>query len=96
MKMGKPTVITDNRLQSIDKLMELVDLENKFQLTKWGIQSRTPFEWMTYLSEETGEVSKAICESEYDNGDPQAVVAECIQVATLALKIAEMYNLRKG
>lgn len=56
-----------------------------------GVQHRTPFEWLTYAAEELGELAKAISEHEYREGDWRDVVDEAVQVATLALKIAEMY-----
>jgi len=55
-----------------------------------GIQNRTPFEWLAYLTEEVGELGKAISEAHYRNGHWAEVKREAIQVATLALKIAEM------
>lgn len=73
-------------------LPDLVRLESARQIGKWGIQDRHPFEWLAYLSEEFGEVSKAINEAVYRNGPASDVVNEAIQVATLALKIAEMYR----
>lgn len=73
-------------------LLDLVRLESARQIGKWGIQDRHPFEWLAYLSEEFGEVSKAINEAVYRNGPASDVVNEAIQVATLALKIAEMHR----
>ena len=70
---------------------DLVWKENVNQIKKWGIQDRSPFEWLTYLTEEVGELACAISENEYRDGTPQDVTNEAIQVATLALKIAEMY-----
>ncbi len=84
--------LTDCRLQDLVKLFEMVDEENARQIRKWGIQIRTPFEWMTYLTEEVGEISKAISEAEYRGAPLDDVVTEAIQAATLALKIAEMYS----
>jgi NTP pyrophosphatase (non-canonical NTP hydrolase) len=39
-----------------------------------------------------GELAKAIGEFEYRNGTKEEVAKEAIQVATLALKIAEMFE----
>ncbi|MDD4339237.1 MAG: hypothetical protein PHV00_06105 [Syntrophales bacterium] len=79
-------------LANHDFLYELVDGENTRQLMKWGIQDRSPFEWMVYLTEEVGELAEAISEHAYRHAPPDGVVTEAIQVATLALKIAEMYS----
>ena len=74
------------------ELVELIQFENEAQLAKWGIQTRSIFEWLAYLTEEVGELSEAASEHEYRNGRPETVRHEAIQVATLALKIAEMFG----
>jgi NTP pyrophosphatase (non-canonical NTP hydrolase) len=79
-------------LEKMDYLMILCSSENSRQLKKWDVQDRSPFEWLAYLSEEVGELSEAISEHHYDRGGQLCdVYTEAIQVATLALKIAEMY-----
>ena len=65
--------------------------ESDRQIKKWGIQDRHPFEWLAYTTEELGELSKAISEYIYRNGLVCNVIGEAIQLATLALKIAEMF-----
>ena len=73
-------------------LTNLVLDEDRAQVKKWGLQEATMFEWLAYLTEEIGELSEAICDHQYqrEDGTPEKVRAEAIQVATLALKIAEM------
>ena len=71
-------------------LFNELDEENLRQISKWGIQERTPFEWLTFTAEELGSLAKAISEHQYRKGPPGKIVSEAIQVATLALKIAEM------
>jgi len=66
--------------------------ENHKQVEKFGIQDRSPFEWMAYITEEVGELAQAISEFEYRNGTPGAVIKEAIQAATLCLKVAEMFK----
>ena len=80
----------DKQLKKIDLLVQDCLLEHKKQIAKWGVQNRTSFEWLAYLTEEVGEVAQAISEYEYRVGLSQAIYWEAIQVATLALKIAEM------
>lgn len=75
-------------------IFEMVRQENKRQLEKWGIQTHTAFEWLAYLTEELGELAKAISEYEYRDGERAAITAEAVQVATLALKMVEMSILR--
>jgi NTP pyrophosphatase (non-canonical NTP hydrolase) len=86
---------TDQELKNpaIDRM---VYEEHKRQIAKWGVQSRTAFEWITYLTEEVGELAEAVSEQEYRGGASAAVTKEAIQVATLALKIAEMFHDCKG
>lgn len=86
---------TDNRLGAYDT-EGTIKGEDEMQVRKWGIQTRTPFEWMTYLTEETGELAEAISEYVYRNGDVADICKEAIQVATLAMKILNMAGTEKG
>lgn len=76
-------------------LFDQLDEENLRQLEKWGIQERTIFEWLSYLAEEQGSLAKAINEHHYRGGPVEKVIAEAFQVATLALKIAEMCKYKQ-
>lgn len=76
-------------------IADLIASENSRQLEKWGIQSRNPFEWLAYITEEVGELSEAISEYTYRNGSIKDIKKEAIQVATLALKVAEMALARE-
>lgn len=87
-----PKYFEDQKLQDLATLIRMVLDENRRQLSKWGIQDHTSFAWMTILAEEAGSVAKAIGEFEYRGGAASKVVNEAIQVATLALKIAEMFG----
>ena len=82
----------DRCLEKDAWIIKKIQNENTSQLMKWGIQVHTSFEWLTYTTEELGELAKAIGEYEYRNGTKGEVVKEAIQVATLALKIAEMFD----
>ncbi len=81
---------TDKVLKDDNWIINKIQMENINQQQKWGIQTRSAFEWLTYTTEELGELALAISEYEYQIGTKEAVVREAIQVATLALKIAEM------
>jgi len=83
----------DNQLKKIELLLQSVECENLRQVEKWGIQDRSSFEWLTYLTEEVGELAEAISEYEYRGATTEDIFKEAIQVATLALKIAEMNQL---
>ena len=80
---------------NINILKDDVLKENQRQLTKWGIQTRSPFEWLTYLTEEVGELAQAVSEFEYRKGSVDDIYKEAIQVATLSLKIAEIVGVRR-
>lgn len=80
----------DLRLKNFHWLMEELKTEDFKQVDKWGIQVRTLFEWMNYVTEEVGSLAKAISEYSYRDGSKEAIIAEAIQSATLILKIADM------
>lgn len=86
------SILIDRELKQIDILKDEILLESEKQINKWGIQERSPFEWMVYLMEEVGELSEAISEYEYRDGDIREIRKEGIQVVTLALKIIESYD----
>ena len=88
---------TDLELKDKQWILKKIKDENINQLDKWGIQTHSAFEWLAYTTEELGELAQAISEVEYRDGEKEQVVKEAVQVATLALKIAEMFekNLEK-
>jgi len=86
------TLLRDQLLEHSKGLFREVLHESIRQIDKWGIQEHTPFEWMTYITEEVGELAQAISEYEYRDGPRNNIVQEAVQVATLALKVAEMYG----
>jgi hypothetical protein len=73
-------------------VIEKIQSENIRQIGKWGVQTHSAFEWLTYTTEELGSLAKTIGEHEYRGGPKERIVSEAIQVATLALKIAEMFE----
>lgn len=89
--MNHLRMLKDLQLINQTELFKQVRTESAQQVLKWGVQERTPFEWMCYLTEETGELAEAISEREYREGTDEQVTMEAIQVATLAIKVAEMY-----
>ncbi len=69
--------------REFDKIQD----EHWQQVRKWGIQKRTLFEWMTFLTEEVGELAEAISEQQYRTGTYEEIEKEAVQVAALACKI---------
>lgn len=87
----KKLTFQDQALVNIERLVELVLEEHLRQMQKWGIQERTPPEWIMYLAEEVGEVAEAGADLYYGRTkESSPLVLEALHVATLALKIAEM------
>jgi NTP pyrophosphatase (non-canonical NTP hydrolase) len=80
-----------------DDLLLRVLTENDRQLGKWGYQDHSAFRWCTFLVEEVGELAASIADSHWDREDitDKDVADEAIQVATLAMKIAEMHLFRE-
>jgi len=84
----------DRGLEDDKWILANIQNENENQVEKWGIQCVTAFEWLTYTTEELGELAQAIKEYEYRDGTAEQIVKEAIQLATLALKIAEIFKMR--
>jgi len=84
--------LKDCEFRTLADLVALLEEENQAQLKKWGVQIASPPEWMLFLTEEVGELAQAIAEHEYRQGSKEDVIKEAVQVATLALKIVEMYR----
>ncbi len=82
----------DKCLSKDSWIIKKIRNENMSQLSKWGIQIHSSFEWLAYLTEEIGELAQSISEHEYRDGKKDQVIKEAIQVAALALKIAEMFD----
>jgi len=76
--------------------------EHTRQIAKWGFQKHPPHIWMSILTEEVGELAKAILEMTHPRSQGarpnacQQIRKEAIHVATTALKIAEMSTYEEG
>lgn len=68
----------------------LIEKEDEAQVAKWNYQTHSAFEWLAFITEELGELSEAISNCKFREGDKEAIVAEAVQVATLAIKVAVM------
>ena len=85
--------LTDKGLRP--EAINMVYQEDRKQREKWGDQTHSIYKWITILSEEVGELSKAVLEAHHDTAAWKDVVKEAVQVATLALKIAWMVQRRR-
>lgn len=91
-RLGERPAQRDLCLANMLELSRMVMLENANQMKKWGVQYRSPFEWLAFATEELGELSKAMIQWRFERAWPAEVVDEAIQTATLCLKIAEMFT----
>lgn len=86
--MKDPYILNDN-----DKISEYVLSDVVFekirQIDKWGLQSHSMADWLAILGEEVGECSKAYLEYKFNNDRTGSLYKELIQVATVALNIAD-------
>lgn len=64
------------------------------QLRKWGYQSHDIHKWLSILTEEVGELAKSSLENKGTASDQEQIETEAIQVAAVALAIAQYQ--RKG
>jgi len=84
-------------MSKTEKAMALVAAERKRQDEKWGDQSgNAPFEWMSILGEEFGELCEAVNETCFhtahtktERGGTLAIRKEAMQVAAVAVAIIE-------
>jgi len=84
-------------------VLELVAAEREHQNMKWGDQSwNHPFEWMSILAEEVGELAEAVNETCFENGKNrdrggvERIIHEAVQVAAVAVAIIESQQAREG
>lgn len=79
-----------------ENALDLVMAERQRQDSLWGDQSGNhPFEWISILGEEYGELCEAINETFFKNGThperggPEKIIKEATQVAAVAVAIIE-------
>ena len=70
-----------------DVVRRNINTEQARQVSKWGNQNHTPLRWLPILTEEVGEVAKAVNEN-----DGEAYRAELVQVAAVATSMIECYD----
>jgi NTP pyrophosphatase (non-canonical NTP hydrolase) len=75
------------REQAIQRIIK----ERDRQDAKWGFpQHNTPFEWLSILTEEVGELAEALNNALLGgDGDLEHAMVEAVQVAAVAVSIVE-------
>lgn len=89
--------------KSMEQAVQIVTTERDRQNAKWGDQSGNhPFEWMSILGEEYGELCEAVNETCFntahvkpEKGGSGAIIREASHVAAVAIAIIE-YQLKQG
>ena len=75
---------------------EMVLQEINRQDSKWGADRlQHPFEWNAILTEETGEFAQEVLHNEYGGDHAGTALKEIIQVAVVAMQIANSILLEK-
>ena len=78
--------------KGIEQVFDLISEEHVNQLEKWGVQRHSPLKWAVILSEETGEVAKAVLDEDEDG-----LIAELTQVAAVATAcLRQVLDEREG
>ena len=79
-----------------DQVLNAVCRERERQNDRWGNENGNhPFEWMSILGEEVGELCEAVNETCFQNpkrrqrGGRENIYREAVQVAAVAVAIAE-------
>lgn len=79
MTLRSDDEIAEGLQVQVERIFELVLAERRHQDEKWGKQSHDPDRWHTILSEEVGEVAKAVLENDI------ALARELIQVIAVCV-----------
>lgn len=89
----RPVVHDTTHIQDV---LDLVVAERRCQIEKWGARNDNQlFEWMSILGEEFGELCESVNESLFkhpthpERGGCENIIREAVQVATVAVAIAE-------
>jgi NTP pyrophosphatase (non-canonical NTP hydrolase) len=73
-----------------DVIFTDIDLERRRQDAKWGAdRNHDAYRWLAILSEEHGEVARAILEAEFGDGTVRHLRQELVQVAAVAVAIID-------
>ena len=78
----------------IDLIEKQIREEREKQDKKFGKQDHDAYKWSTILTEEVGEVSKAILDCEFGCGSIESLRKELIQVAAVSKAFIEAIDKR--
>ncbi len=90
------TGLEPEEIKRICAALDLAMAERKRQDSLWGDQSgNSPFEWVSILGEEYGELCEAVNETysgkarHPERGGPETIIKEAVHVAAVAVEIIE-------
>ena len=91
-----PTITPLDAVGATKEVVELILEERRRQVEQWGEHDNNhPYEWMSILGEEFGELCRAVNETCFQNpkepefGGNDNIISEAVQVATVAIAIIE-------
>lgn len=102
ISVGVGTCTPDRRTAERTEIaLAIVKAERQRQDTLWGDKSENhPFEWISILGEEYGELCEAVNETYFKNGTHperggyEKIIREATQVAAVAVAIIEVMNTK--
>lgn len=81
--------------ETADQVMQEVLMERDYQDAKWGVQDRSPVEWLAILAEEFGEVSQEVVDIHFGREfDFSNYRKELVQLAAVAAAAVECLDRR--
>ena len=87
---NKKPFSTEEWAAGVHNSLTMTHAERLRQLKKWGPQHHDLPTWIAILSEEVGELSAEVLKSRFDGVvTREAIVAEAVQVAAVALAIVQ-------
>lgn len=76
--------------QSVANIIQAIKIEVARQETIWGVQNHSPDYWVGILTEEVGEVARAVIERD----SVEKICEELIQTAAVCVSFAEFMKTR--
>lgn len=84
----------DKLREEAERLRDVLNERNK-QDAKWGVQNHTPMKWLAILTEEVGEVAKAIIEGNHGDYRKELVQVAAVAVASIESLDRNLFGLEE-
>lgn len=76
-------------------ISDLIYTERQRQDAKWGVQNHDNWKWLAILVEEVGEAAKAILKAWEENGNPEDVRKELVEVVAVVFAWLECIERKR-